>query len=127
MKFISAVGFTPEFIRFLIVGGINTLSSYIIYTLFLLFFSYPIAYTLAYIIAIFVSYYLNTIFVFKHKTSLSKALQFPFVYLTQFLVGFVLLFILIDILGFNEFLAPFFVVLITIPVTFVLSRFIIKR
>jgi putative flippase GtrA len=126
MKFISAISITPEFIRFIIVGGVNTLLSYVIYVSFLLFLPYPVAYTLAYIIAIFISYYLNTKFVFKRKARLSKALQFPLVYLAQYLVGFGSLYILVEILSVSEFIAPVLVVMITIPVTFILSRLIIK-
>ena len=126
MKFFKTVGLSPEFMRFIIVGGINTLASYIIYVALLLFLSYPVAYTLAYVIAIFISYYLNTTFVFKRKASLSKALQFPLVYVVQYLAGFFWLYLLIEVLGINQFIAPILVVGLNIPVTYLMSKFIIK-
>ena len=115
-----------EFLKFLLVGGVNTVLSYAIYVILILFLVYPAAYTLAYILGIFISYYLNTRFVFKQKVILVKVFQYPLVYLVQYLLGVSLLSVLIEIFSLNKFIAPALVVVFTIPVTFFLSRFIIK-
>ena len=72
------------------------------------------------------SYYLNSRFVFKREVSLTKALRYPIVYLVQYLLSISLLCILIEIFSLNKLIAPALVILITIPATFFLSRFIIK-
>ena len=115
-----------EFFKFIFFGGINTGLSYAIYVIFQLFLIYPVAYTLAYILGIFISYYLNSRFVFKREIRLVKAFQYPLVYLVQYLFGVSLLFVLIEIFSLNKFIAPALVILINIPVAFFLGRFIIK-
>lgn len=116
-----------EFSRFVIVGGANTLLGYLIYALALLFAPYIVAYTISYVAGIFISYYLNSRFVFKANLSLAKALQYPLVYGAQYLIGVGLLRLFVETLTISELLAPAFVVACTLPVTFVLSRLIIKR
>ena len=116
-----------EFFKFIFFGGINTVLSYAIYVVLLLFLIYPVAYSLAYFLGIFISYYLNSRFVFKRNVRLVKAFQYPLVYLVQYLLSVSLLSVLIEIFSLNKFIAPALVIMITIPVTFSLSRFIIKR
>ena len=115
-----------EFFKFIFFGGVNTVLSYAIYVIFQLFLIYPVAFSLAYILGIFISYYLNSRFVFKRDVRLVKAFQYPLVYLVQYLLGVSLLSVLIEIFSLNKFIAPALVIMITIPVTFFLSRFIIK-
>ena len=115
-----------EFFKFIFFGGVNTALSYAIYVILIFFLVYPVAYTLAYILGIFISYYLNSRFVFKREFSLVKAFQYPLVYLVQYLLGVSLLSVLIEIFSLNKFIAPALVIVFTIPVTFSLSRFIIK-
>ena len=115
-----------ELFKFIFFGGINTVLSYAIYVIFQLFLIYTVAFSLAYIIGIFISYYLNSSFVFKREVSLTKALRYPIVYLVQYLLSVLLLCLLIEIFSLNKLIAPALVILITIPVTFFLSRFIIK-
>ena len=115
-----------EFFKFIFFGGVNTALSYTIYVILIWFLVYPVAYTLAYILGIFISYYLNSRFVFKREVRLVKAFQYPLVYLVQYLLGVSLLCVLIEIFSLNKFIAPALVIVFTIPVTFSLSRFIIK-
>ncbi|MBF0495323.1 MAG: GtrA family protein [Deltaproteobacteria bacterium] len=121
MKFISR-----ELIRFILVGGLNTAITYGIYLLLLLALAYPLAYSGSYVLGIFISYYLNTKFVFKQKPTITKALQFPLVYVVQYLLGVALLYVLVTVWHMDQRLAPVVIVLLTIPVTFLLSRVIIK-
>jgi putative flippase GtrA len=122
MKFIN-----KELLLFVLYGGINTLLGYGIYVFLMLFFSYKLSYTISYVLGIFISYYLNSKFVFKRKLSLTKALQYPLVYFTQYIVGILLLQILVEALNFSKLLAPIIIPLITVPLTYLVSRFIIKK
>ena len=116
-----------EFARFVAFGTVNTFSSYLIYLLLLLLVSYPIAYTLSFACGIFLSYCLNAYFVFGEKLRLSRALQYPLVYLVQYLVGLALLYLLVEVAQISKLAAPFVVVVLTVPITYKLSRYIIKR
>jgi putative flippase GtrA len=87
MKFMN-----KDFVKFLFVGGFNTLVTYVIYLFFLMYFQYNIAYGIAYVVGILSSYLMNSLIVFKEKLSIKKIIQFPFVYLFQYLVSIFLLY-----------------------------------
>jgi putative flippase GtrA len=116
-----------RFIRFLITGTINTGVTFLIYVGLVLFMPYAIAYTVTVAIGIGLSYFLNARYVFRSKLNLASALQYPAVYLFQYLLGLVLLYLLVEKAGVSKFLAPLLIVCISIPFTYVLSRYIIAR
>src|SRR6266852_5811130 len=94
-----------EFYRFIFWGGVNTLSGYLIYALLLRFLPYLLSYTVAFIISIFVSYFLNSKFVFRQELRLSKAIKYPLVYLAQYVIGTISLYVLVQVLRVNKLLA----------------------
>lgn len=115
-----------ETVSFLLVGTINTVATYAIYLLLLLVFNYWGAYTGASAIGIFLSYSLNTLFVFRAKWSWGRLAAYPLVYVIQYALGMMSLGLLIEIAGVSEKIAPLFVVILTIPVTYLVSRRIIR-
>ena len=115
------------FIRFLIIGTVNTVVTYLIYVGLVVFMPYALAYTITMALGIYLSYFLNARYVFRSKLNLASALQYPAVYLVQYLLGLLLLYLLVEKLGVSKFLAPLLIVCITVPVTYVLSRHIIVR
>jgi len=115
-----------EFVRFLFVGVVNTVFGYVMYLLFNLVFSYQVAYTGAYLTGIVFSYFLNTKLVFKTATSWKSFFAFPLVYVVQYLIGIVFLNVLIEKFGVSELIAPFAIIVLSIPVTFLLSRYVVK-
>lgn len=115
-----------EFVRFVLVGGANTVATYGLYLLFLRLVSYPKAYTASYAAGILISYYLNAHFVFKERLRLVKALQFPMVYVAQYVAGMALLYILVETAHLSPRLAPIIIVVVTVPLTYFLSRYVIK-
>ncbi|OKP81742.1 polysaccharide synthesis protein GtrA [Paenibacillus helianthi] len=115
-----------EFLKFVISGGINTLATYLMYLLLLLFFNYSLSYTISYVSGIFLSYYLNTVFVFKEKVSFKKFLKFPIVYFIQYLVNIFMLYVLVERVHLSTGIVPLIVIVVTIPITYALSKLIIK-
>jgi len=115
-----------EFLGFFFVGIANTLFTYMLYALFIGFFTYGFAYTVAYVVGVFLSLYLNTVFVFRNTFSFKKVLQYPFVYVIQYVIGILLIYIFIGIMGINEYIAPIFAISLTMPITFLLARYIIR-
>lgn len=116
-----------EFLRFLLVGATNTGLSYLVYVLLLRFFSYLVAYSIAYCLGIVLSYFLNVYFVFKQTASFSSFLTFPMVYLFQYGLGAAVLWLLVEQLGVSPKLGMAGVIMLTIPVTFLTSRYILRR
>lgn len=99
--------FEKKFFRFLFVGGINTLVGYGTFALFLyLNFHYSLAYILSFVIGVANSYIWNKNFTFKSKEkSYKELLRFVSVYLISFFVGLIALYILVDVLSMNQYLA----------------------
>ena len=115
-----------EFLRFVLVGATNTLLSYLLYLLLLTFMSYLLTYSIAYCAGIVLSYFLNVHFVFKKRVSLASFLKFPAVYVIQYALGAVVLWLLVGNVGVSPALAMIGVIIITMPATFLASRFILK-
>jgi putative flippase GtrA len=120
MKFMS-----KNFLKFLLAGGLNTLITYLIYLLLILYFQYNLAYGIAYLLGIISSYLMNSLFVFKEKLSIKKIIQFPLVYLIQFMISIVFLYIFVELIKVNAKLAPIIVIALTTPVIFLLSKYIL--
>lgn len=118
-------GRRAEIARFLVGGASTTLVSYAIYLLLLHWMPYVVAYSIAYIAGIVFSYFANTLFVFRRAPSAVRAAVFPLVYLAQYLAGTLLLVILVDGLHIPKAFAPLAVIVLTLPLTYILSRRVI--
>jgi putative flippase GtrA len=116
-----------EPVRFLLAGAANTVFSYVLFVLLLNVAPYLYAYSISYCIGIVVSYVLNSHFVFRQPLSLKRFMQFPLVYALQYCLGTLLLWLLVGKVSIVPELAMLAVVAVTIPITFVASRFILKR
>jgi putative flippase GtrA len=113
-----------RFLRFFLSGGLNTVITYGIYLLLLQQLPYQISYTIAYVTGIVISYTLNRFFVFQKHRGLQSILLFPFVYIIQYGTGLLILWLWIDIALLNAKIAPLVVIFVTLPLTYVLSRFV---
>ena len=113
------------FVTFLVMGGTNTFVTWLAYLGFNIVCTYSIAYSLSYALGIVLAYYLNARWVFRVPMSWRTFFQFPLVYVVQYGSGLVLMRVLIEFLRCPEAVAPLVVTAITLPVTFVMSRFIL--
>lgn len=116
-----------SFARFLASGAFNTLVTYALYLILLNITSYKASYTITYIFGILLSYILNRHFVFKSTAGSRSILLYPLVYLAQYLVSMGVLWLWIDHLHFNEKAAPLIAIIITIPLTYLLSKAIFTK
>lgn len=114
-----------QFVKFIGVGGANTIVTYSLYLLLLLITNYVISYTIAYIFGIGLSYWLNLKFVFQEKSSKKKMTLFPLMYFVQYLLGIIVLYTVIHKFNIPKEFAPIMVVVITIPITFFMSKLIL--
>ncbi len=126
MKFIEQA-LARESLRYLIAGGFNTAATYAAYLLLLPLMGYAAAYTVTYIAGIFLSYFLSARFVFRRPLNWRQALQYPLVYGVQYVLGIGFTALLVEGMEIDAAIAPAFVIVLTLPFTFVLSRWIIKR
>lgn len=116
-----------EALRFLISGAANTLASWLVYLALTAVVPYTVAYTAAYAFGVVLTYYLNSRWVFKVPMSWRSFLQYPSVYVVQYGLGILLVWLLVENWPATKPYAPLVVVVATLPVTFLMSRFILKR
>jgi len=126
MKFINWIK-QYEFNRFIFAGGLTTILSYLVYLSMINFeLPYQLAYSISFISGIFISYLLNSFIVFRTSLTLKKTIRFPLVYIGQYFLGLSLLHIYVSQLSINKLIAPIFVVITLIPVSYFLTRYIVK-
>ncbi len=116
-----------EFFRFLLAGSLNTLVTYLLFFFLLSFLNYLPAYTISYLSGILFSYFLNVLFVFKYRLSVTTILKFPFVYVVQYVIGASILWVLVGKAAISPAIAMIGVIIVTIPVTFIISRFVLSK
>ncbi|CAC5941812.1 Putative sugar translocase in surface polysaccharides biosynthesis [Staphylococcus aureus] len=117
-----------EILKFIIVGGINTLNYYVGYLLLLklLHIEYMISHITGFIVAFVISYYLNCYFVYRVKPTWRKFISFPITQIVNISLQTVLLYVFVSWLNLPAEIAPFAGLIITIPITFILSKWILK-
>ena len=123
----SLLTFIKQFIKFGIVGVSNTLLSLVIYYVLVLFVGvhYILANTVAFVISVLNAYYWNSKYVFKRSAG-SRPKQLAKVYAsygTTFLVSTGLLFLMVDIIGMSEVVAPIINLGVTVPLNFLLNKY----
>jgi len=115
-----------EMLRFLVGGILNVAVGYGSYLILLHWFRYEVAYAIAYVLGIVVSYVFGALYVFRQPMRWRSALRYPLVYLLQFLLGLILLRTLVELVHMPQQFAPLAVAVLTIPATFLASRTIIR-
>lgn len=114
-------------LRFLIAGGLNTALTFGIYVGLKSVLSYQIAYFISWSCGIFIAWLMNSWFVFSSRVSLRSFLRFPLVYLVQYVLGAVLLELFAGVLGLSKTWSPLLVIAMTLPLTFLMTRFALTR
>lgn len=123
----SGVFAKSRFARFLLSGALNTAVTYLIYLALLQLIPYIFAYTVSYAGGIAMAFFLNRMFVFKTHRGLKSLLLFPLVYLVQYCVGLIVAVVWVEGLELPRSLAPIASIIVTIPITFILSRAVFAR
>lgn len=118
-----------EFVKYAIVGCINTADYYLSYLVFMdIFkFAYRISFVLGYVVSILGSYFLNTYFTYKQKPSMKKFLIFPLTYIPNFIIQYLGIILLVDRLNMSRKVAPVITAIVATPITFFVMKYVIKK
>lgn len=116
-----------EKIRYLIIGGYNTLFGYACFALLWQFFGhiwhYLIILCISHILAVTNAYFGYKIFVFRNSPGGWRAfVTFNTVYIGAFLLNLLALPILIEMLNFHPLLAQFIIISATVVASYLLHR-----
>ncbi|CAG4906828.1 GtrA family protein [Paraburkholderia saeva] len=114
-------------VRFLIVGGANTITTYVIYWLLLHVLEYHAAYTASFALGLCLGYVLNSMWVFGESMSAGSAVAYPVAVLAQYAVSVGLLTVFVEWFGISRQLAPVLVIVIMFPIMYLVMRFIFSR
>ena len=113
-----------KLIKFILAGLSNTIFSYIIYLVLLIFFNYLISYLISIFLSIIYAYKINTKFVFEvNSRSRYKSLFFV-IYTIQILANIFLLKLSIDVFMLSKYIAPLLNIVIVSPITFVTCHYL---
>lgn len=127
-----------QFVRFGIVGVSNTIISYVIYVVCLLFFQkmgilknidYIIAQVTQFVLSVLWSFYWNNRMVFAlkegEKRSVWKALIKTYISysFTGLFINSALLIVWVKVMHISEFIAPVINLLISVPLNFIINKF----
>lgn len=120
-----------QFINFSIVGVINFILSYLIYAaLVYINVHYQIANQVSFWLTVLNGFFLNRFWVFKRqasKKSPAQTVKYFATYGLNWVLGIVLLYLYVDLLHINKYIATFISMPITIPLNYALNRYWVFR
>jgi putative flippase GtrA len=116
-----------QVVRFALVGGVNTGTFYGCYLALHPWLPYFAAYTLAFVLSMTGSFFLNTYFTYRTRPTWRKFLLFPLTNLTNYVITSVGVYALVEWAHLNDKIAPLVAAVAAIPFTYVLSRRILTR
>lgn len=111
-----------QFIIFIVIGGINTLSSTVFSYLYAILLGKVEAFIPGYATGVLVSYTLNTLFTFKDQFKLKKLIKFALSTLPNFLIQFIFVFIGVHLLHINNIICYGVAAIIGVPITFAILK-----
>ncbi|MGW2746376.1 GtrA family protein [Streptomyces sp. NPDC001450] len=113
-----------QIVTFAVVGVINTAAYYCLYLLFLMRLPYLAAHILAFLLSMIGSFFLNARFTYRTRPTWRKFLLFPLTNATNFLITTAGVYVIVDVLHAGSRFAPLLASAAAIPVTFVVSRWV---
>jgi putative flippase GtrA len=116
-----------RFGKFLIVGSINTILTYLLYLWLLQSMSYRLAYSISFFIGIVIALILNAQFVYRVTITRTKLITYPIIYGLQYLFGLLVVSFAVNILGVSEKYALALSIFLSIPLMFWLTGKVLQN
>ncbi len=118
-----------DIFRFILTGGLNTFDYYLVYLILFqsIELNYLTSHITAFLTSAFISFFVTTKYTFKESISLKKFIMFPLTFLPNLLIStfFTIFLVNFDIL--SKTYASLIAMFLAIPVTFLVSKKIIKQ
>lgn len=115
-----------QFVKFGMVGLSNTFISLAVYYILVYFrIHYLLANACGFVISVINAFYWNNKYVFKDKTETSIVRAFLKVFASyggSFCISTGLIFVMVNLLGISEWLAPLLRLVVTVPINFLLNK-----
>ena len=127
IKKIKQLFFNKQFIIFIVIGGVNTISSAIFSSFYSVLLGDVEAFIPGYATGILVSYVLNTLFTFKDQFELKKLIKFAMSTIPNFLIQFVTVYVGVNLLHINNIICYGIAAIIGVPITFAILKLFVYR
>lgn len=114
-----------RWLRFVVGGAVNTAFTYGVYLALSVILAYQLAYLFAYATGVVFAYWFNSVVVFRVPLSWRGLYSYPLVYAIQYIASALLLGVLVELAGLSEIIAPLVVTVCMVPVTYVMSKFVL--
>ena len=114
--------FTKQFIIFVVIGCINTLSSSVFSAFYSMILGDISAFIPGYITGILVAYTLNSVFNFKEKLEWNKLIKYGISTIPNFIIQLIVVYVGVSILGINNYICYGVAAIIGVPVTFIILK-----
>lgn len=114
-----------RFVKFCLVGVSNMAISLGIYYIFLFIDKslYIVGNAVGFVVSVLNSYFWNSRFVFHKQGETGKTILKTFAaYSTNLILGTLLLYLMVDIAGISEYIAPFINLVVTVPMNYILNK-----
>ena len=128
INFIKTNFLNKQFAIFIIIGIINTFNGSLFAFIYSQFMQANLAFVVGYISALSIAYILNSVFAFKERLSFIKLIKFAISYIPNFILQYIVVFIMYNLLGLMPIIAYVSAAIIGVPVTFLfLKLFAFKK
>ncbi|MGI5971581.1 MAG: HAD-IB family phosphatase [Oscillospiraceae bacterium] len=121
-KDVKDIFFSAEFLRFIIVGCINTFNGILFSWILSLFLQPNIAFAAGYCLSLTISYLLNSFITFREKLSIKKYLKFWVGYIPNFIIQNIVVGLVYNLLKWPKLIAYAAAAIIGVPVTFLCMK-----
>lgn len=111
-----------QWLRFIVAGTFNTALSYGCYLFLASYITYQLAYLCAYALGVVAAYGLNAKYVFRLSCSWRGLFSYPIVYVVQYGLGALLLWIMVQWVGLSQTLAPLPVMVCLVPLSYLINK-----
>lgn len=122
VKNISKVFINKQFLLFVFIGGINTLSTAIFSSIYNKVLGGISAFIVGYITGIMISYTLNATFTFHEKMELGKLIKFAISTIPNFVIQLIIVYIGTKLLSIPNMICYGMAAVIGVPVTFLILK-----
>lgn len=112
-------------LRFLVAGAANAAISYAAYLLLNIYLDFRVAYSASFALGILIAFLATSIAVFDQPVRWSRLPRYALAYVLQYGLGLGLVWVLVAHVGLNESVAPLLVAVLSAPVAYVVSRWLL--
>lgn len=115
------------FIKFCLVGVVNTLVSYVVYLALHLVMPYMVAFVLGWAVGVVVSFLLNCRFTYHVKPTWRGFLLFPLSSIPNIVLSSAGVLLMVEVFGWDQRIAPLVATLLAVPISYAIARTILVR